>query len=89
VVASDLPEIRKVVTEGDPAVGELFDPSSPESIADAVTRVIADTDRYRRRRVEARRLAQERYNWRFEEQRLVEIYARLGVRTTEATERAV
>jgi glycosyltransferase involved in cell wall biosynthesis len=74
VVASDLPEIRPTVTAGDPPVGELFDPSSPSSIAAAVRRVIEDPATYRRRREEARRLALERFNWGIEEQRLLALY---------------
>jgi glycosyltransferase involved in cell wall biosynthesis len=74
VVASDLPEIRAVVTGGDPHVGELFDPSCPESIASAVRRVLADPETYRRRREEARRVARERHNWQLEEPRLLALY---------------
>jgi glycosyltransferase involved in cell wall biosynthesis len=78
VVASDLPEIRRVVTAGQPDVGELFDPSSPASIAAAVRQVLADPELYARRRVEARRLALELFNWKVEEQRLLDLYARLS-----------
>ena len=38
VVASDLPEIRRVIASGTPAPGELFDASSPRSIARAIAR---------------------------------------------------
>jgi glycosyltransferase involved in cell wall biosynthesis len=76
VVASDLPEIRRVVTEGDPPVGELFDPAQPATIVAAVTRVIKD-GRYKQRRCEARRLALARHNWQVQEGALVAIYNRL------------
>ena len=76
VVASDLPEIRRVVTLGDPAVGELCDASSPESIAAAITAVI-DDPRYPERRREARRHAEEQFNWSVEERKLVGLYAEL------------
>jgi glycosyltransferase involved in cell wall biosynthesis len=76
VVASDLPEIRRVVTLGDPAVGELFDAASPESIAAAITAVI-DDPRYLERRREARRNAEERFNWSVEERKLVSLYGEL------------
>jgi glycosyltransferase involved in cell wall biosynthesis len=76
VAASDLPEIRRVATQGDPPVGELFDPNSPTSIADAIRRVIADTA-YERRRREARRLALEKFNWEIEERRLISVYRTL------------
>ena len=74
VAASDLPEIRAVATQGDPPVGELFDPNSPASIAEAVTRILEDPARYDLRRKEARRLALERFNWNLEERRLLDIY---------------
>jgi glycosyltransferase involved in cell wall biosynthesis len=76
VVASDLPEIRRVVVEGDPPVGELFDPSSPQSIADAIRRVISD-DRYQDRRTEARRQALDHHNWQAQQHLLEGLYVRL------------
>lgn len=78
VVASDLPEIRRVIESGAPPVGELFDPTSPESIAAAVRRVLDDPERYDARRREARRLALERFNWQVEEQRLLRRYRELA-----------
>jgi glycosyltransferase involved in cell wall biosynthesis len=74
VAASDLPEIRRVLTAGDPPPGELFDAEDPESIALAIGRLLADEDVYAARRHEARRLALERYNWTVQEPRLVEVY---------------
>lgn len=73
VVASDLPEIRRIVTMGDPHVGELFDPSDPATIARAVNAVLDDASHAARRR-EARRLAEEDLNWSVEERRLNSIY---------------
>jgi glycosyltransferase involved in cell wall biosynthesis len=90
VVASDLPEIRAVVEEGDPPVGEVFEPSSPESIASAVRSVLADRELYGRRRAEARRLAVERHNWQLEEPRLLALYdALLPRRDTASVPQAV
>jgi glycosyltransferase involved in cell wall biosynthesis len=90
VAASDLPEIRRVVTQGDPPVGELFNPDSPKSIADAIRRVLSDPA-YERRRLEARRLALEKFNWEIEERRLIGRYrvlfsqaTRVGAITGEA-----
>jgi glycosyltransferase involved in cell wall biosynthesis len=77
VAASDLPEIRRVVTASDPPVGELFDPSSPPSIADAVRRLLEDPRLYERRREEARRLARSRFNWSLEERTLLALYHHL------------
>jgi glycosyltransferase involved in cell wall biosynthesis len=77
VVASDLPEIRRVVTLGDPQVGELFDPDSSESIAAAIDKVVRDPA-YGKRRREAERLSRERFTWSVEEGRLLELYDRLA-----------
>jgi glycosyltransferase involved in cell wall biosynthesis len=73
VAASDLPEIRRVATQGDPPVGELFDPNSPASIASAIRRVLSDPA-YQLRRTEARRLALKQFNWEIEERRLIGVY---------------
>ncbi len=77
VIASDLPEIRRVVTMGDPPVGELFDPSSPDSIARALATVLADPELLAARRCSARELAEHHLNWEIEEQRLLAAYERL------------
>jgi glycosyltransferase involved in cell wall biosynthesis len=76
VVGSDLPEIRRVLEQGSPPVGEVFDPGSPESIARAVERVL-DEGGYDERRAEARRLALERFNWETESKALLGTYAEL------------
>lgn len=76
VAASGLPEIRRVVESGDPPVGELFDPLSPESIAQAI-RAVIDDPRYPERRVQARKMAIERFNWTIEERKLLSLYERL------------
>jgi glycosyltransferase involved in cell wall biosynthesis len=80
VVASDLPEIRKVVESTDPPVGEVFDPASPADIADAVRRVLDDPARYDERRRAARRVALERFNWQREQEELLRCYDELATR---------
>lgn len=77
VVASDLPEMRRVLLSGEIPVGELFDPHSPESIAQAVRTVLRDRQVYEQRRREARRLALTHYNWNVEERRLLALYGEL------------
>jgi glycosyltransferase involved in cell wall biosynthesis len=77
VVASDLPEIRRIVESGNPPVGELFDPASPESIAAAIERALADPELHAARRKEARRLALEETNWENVAPRLVALYEEL------------
>jgi glycosyltransferase involved in cell wall biosynthesis len=77
VIASDLPEIRRIVTMGDPPVGELFDPTSAETIARALTDLLADPELLAARRRQARALAEEHLNWGREERRLVALYDHL------------
>ena len=72
VVGSDFPEVRRVLHEGDPPVGEVFDPEQPSSIAAAVHAVVGE--RYEERRREARRLALEQHNWELEQDRLLRAY---------------
>lgn len=74
MVASDLPEIKRVVQDGEPTVGELFDPFSSSSIVAAVRRVLDGSEKYDARCAEARRLAAEKYNWGVEERRLLALY---------------
>ncbi len=74
VVASNLPELRRVTANGDPPVGTVFDPESPESIAGAVRAVLDDPVTYQARRHEARRLALADFNWEAQESRLLKLY---------------
>jgi glycosyltransferase involved in cell wall biosynthesis len=77
VIASDLPEIRRIATMGEPHVGELFEPSSPDSIAAALRRVLEDPEQLTARRRQARQVAAEHLNWGIEERRLVAAYDHL------------
>jgi glycosyltransferase involved in cell wall biosynthesis len=72
VVGSNFPEVRRVLREGDPPVGEVFNPERPASIAAAVRAVTED--RYAKRRAEARRQAVELHNWNREEELLLSVY---------------
>jgi glycosyltransferase involved in cell wall biosynthesis len=76
LVASDLPEMARVVRET--GAGELCDPSSVESIATAVRRILSRSPEERlamRRR--ARAAALDRYNWETESARLLALYETL------------
>lgn len=76
VVASDLPELRNVVTTWD--LGALCDPDDPDSIAVAVRSVLDDPEGLERMRRNAKR-ASATFAWENEEPKLVEIYQRLGI----------
>src|SRR5690606_20678105 len=73
VVESDCPGIGKVVRET--GVGEVVDPVDPADLAAATMKILSDPEPYR----SACRKARQRYNWRVESQKLLEVYARLGV----------
>ena len=75
VAASDIPEIRRVIAVGDPPPGELFDATSPASIAKAVTRILENPQKYSERRKVARALALAEHNWNAQESRLLEVYS--------------
>ena len=74
VVASDLPEMRRVIE--DTGAGVLIDASKPEAIAEAVNRLLAD-ERLRNEMSGKARAARRRYCWGEEERVLVELYAGL------------
>jgi glycosyltransferase involved in cell wall biosynthesis len=74
VVASDLPEIRRVVVEE--GFGELCDPGDPSSIASAIRRILEEPDREARYRANALRAA-TKYNWDTEKQKLIDLYLTL------------
>jgi glycosyltransferase involved in cell wall biosynthesis len=75
VVASDFPEIRRVVQEFD--AGVLIDPRSPAAIAEGINAVLSDPARYDTLRRNAVRAA-EKYNWDNEQEKLIEVYRRLA-----------
>jgi glycosyltransferase involved in cell wall biosynthesis len=74
VVASDLPEMRRVIEET--GAGVLVDASDPAAIAEAVNRLLAD-EALREEMAQRARQARGRYCWEREEQVLVDLYARL------------
>ncbi|MHB8958678.1 MAG: glycosyltransferase [Candidatus Limnocylindrales bacterium] len=75
VVASDFPEIRRVVAgfpEG--PLGALCDPQDDEAIAAALTGLLADPDALGAARERCRRAAAERWNWEAEGTTLVAVH---------------
>ncbi len=76
VVASDLPGMASVVRET--GCGELCDPTSPISIADAIRRILdGGPDAIRAIGDRGLAAAHERYNWETQFQVLAGVYARL------------
>ncbi len=74
VVGSDSPEIGRVVEEQ--GIGEVCDADDPEALAEAITRILDDADRYRSALTDTA----ERYNWDVEQQALIDLYRDLGLR---------
>jgi glycosyltransferase involved in cell wall biosynthesis len=72
VVASDFPEIRKVV--GETECGVLVDPTDPDAIAEAIVYLLEHPDEARRMGENGRKAVLERYNWGEMEKRLLEVY---------------
>ncbi|NLA31849.1 MAG: glycosyltransferase family 4 protein [Methanomicrobiales archaeon] len=76
VVASDFPEIRKVVT--DAGCGILVDPTSPDAIAEAVIYLMEHPEEAQRMGESGQRAVLERYNWGRMEERLLDLYQSLN-----------
>ena len=71
VAASDLPDIRRVVTQDE--VGALFDAADPSSIAAAIESLTSSKQRLETMRANARAAA-PKYTWEAQARRLLEIY---------------
>lgn len=81
VAASDFPGLSAVVNgEG---VGATFDPASERDIAETLCTLLSDRPRLDAMRRHARQLAETRYNWDAEKQKLLSVYERLGSRVSE------
>ena len=74
VVASDFPEIRRVVSEHD--IGLLFDPETPGELAAALGRLVADGELRARLSANARASART-LSWEAQEGALVALYERV------------
>lgn len=71
VVASDFPEIRRIIEEFN--AGVLIDPHKPEEIARGINYLLEDEVRRKEMARNAKR-ASRRYNWQHEELKLLDIY---------------
>jgi len=78
MVASDFPGLREIVLGEQ--VGAVFDPASEESIAGAIRGMLTDAGARTRMSRTALELAESRYNWAVESQRLLGAYRTLGAR---------
>lgn len=74
VIASDFPELRKVIYKHD--IGCTFDPNDPHDIARAVTYVFEDAERWQRMKQNTI-AASQCYNWENESEKLINLYKAL------------
>jgi glycosyltransferase involved in cell wall biosynthesis len=79
VVASAIPAHRDLANTLSAAL-TLYDPDSPEQLANTVDALLLNQDRLARARSEAWRLGQERYNWEHERVALVAAVERVFAR---------
>jgi glycosyltransferase involved in cell wall biosynthesis len=75
VLASNLPEIKKVVD--DYKIGKLLDSHDPEKLARAVKEMLSDQEQYEKWK-ENLRFASEELCWEREEEKLIQIYSSIG-----------
>ena len=73
IVAADLPPMRRILDETQ--AGAFFTPGDPASLAAAVISLLGDRAKRRRLADNGRRWATEKYNWREDEKRFLEIFA--------------
>ena len=76
VIASDLPEIRSVVTSAD--CGILINPEDINEIVDAIAYLFDHPDKARKMGVNGRRAVLEHYNWSRMESDLLQAYRNLN-----------
>ncbi|OQX60232.1 MAG: glycosyl transferase [Helicobacteraceae bacterium 4484_230] len=75
VIASDFPLWRSIID--DAGCGICVDPESPESVAKAINRLLADPEKAEKMGDSGRKAAREKYNWGMEEQKLLDLYSLL------------
>ncbi len=76
IIASDLPEMRRVI--GECRCGVLIDSPQPEAIADAITGMTSSPAEMKAMGKRGREAALHRYNWSVQAKRLLELYAGLS-----------
>ncbi|MEW5766778.1 MAG: glycosyltransferase family 4 protein [bacterium] len=75
VIASDFPLWREIV-EG-AGCGLLVDPLNPEAIAEAITYLLTHPDEAKNMGLNGRKAIEEKYNWKNEGNKLLELYKRI------------
>jgi len=73
VIASNYPDMGTFVIEN--RMGITCDPESPESIANSINSLLADTE-LREKLANGARIARTKFNWENEQKKLLEVYSR-------------
>lgn len=76
VIASDFPEIRKVIKEYN--CGLLVDPENPDEIKNAIIQLLENPDKTKEMGLNGRLGVEEKYNWENMEKRLFKLYEELA-----------
>jgi len=76
IIASDLPEIARVIREYD--IGRLVDPDDPRSIAGAIREMAADRQALAGYGSRARQAALAHHTWAVQESVLLDVYSKLS-----------
>jgi len=75
VVFSDFPEMRKVIVDHN--VGFVVDETQPQQVAEAIDKILDDTELYQKMSANAKRIIKEKYNWEIEVSKLLDTYKRI------------
>ena len=76
VASKDFPEIERIVN--DSKGGILVDHDDPKQIAEAVIKLLKDDDLRKEMGQNARSYIEKNHNWKSFEERLLDIYRKLG-----------
>ncbi len=76
VIASDFPLWQKIISEN--KCGICVDPKDIKTIADAVNYLTTHDDEAQQMGVNGRKAVEEKYNWKAEEKKLIELYMHLA-----------
>lgn len=78
VIASDFPLWREIVMGNN--CGICIDPQDPSQISQAVDRILADDEMARKMGENGRKAVLDKYSWKNEEKKLLEVYEQLSAR---------
>lgn len=78
VIASDFPLWQKIISEN--KCGVCVDPTNIQAIADAINSFIANNEIAQQMGENGRKAVEEKFNWKVEEKKLIELYQHLSTK---------